>query len=338
MGQKKDISIFEIAKITGFSPSTVSRVLAGKNTAAVATREKILAAAQKFNFKPATCPRRRTVALVVNLSDDRYSFYFDMMLHGFIAETTARGLDIKVYTRSNYQTLNPMHLDGMVVIPWNAETAPWAASVPNLPCVLVNSYAPPGCLAVCSDHYASGRMAAEFFIAQNVRGACVTLDGADWGSMERLRGFRETLAAWEGDFAPGRAAIHDWEGAENGRPTPPSDLLATRPRGVFMAGEDQLPLYLETIRRLGMRVPEDLEIVSMANPFSRAYISSRVTTISQPFAAMRAAAIDLLLQWMDGEPVASPPPFANAIAPRAGLGENAAAQAAIGPAPRTAAD
>ena len=52
MADKKNITIYDIAKEVGVSPSMVSRVLSGKGSVGAQTREKIQSVIDKYDFRP----------------------------------------------------------------------------------------------------------------------------------------------------------------------------------------------------------------------------------------------------------------------------------------------
>jgi len=80
---KKAATIYDIAKTTGVTAATVSRVLNNKGYIAEETRDKIIKAAKQLNYSPNPAARtlktRRTNQVMLSIPDMRNQFYFDMI-------------------------------------------------------------------------------------------------------------------------------------------------------------------------------------------------------------------------------------------------------------------
>ncbi len=70
---------------------------------------------------------------------------------------------------------------------------------------------------------------------------------------------------------------------------------ARRPRAVFAASDQIAVGLLAALHRVGLRVPEDIAVVSFDGTMESAYTWPPLTTVAQPIAAMADEAIRQLV-------------------------------------------
>ena len=80
-------------------------------------------------------------------------------------------------------------------------------------------------------------------------------------------------------------------------------LLATqkRPRAMFVHSDEQAIGILHAAAEAGVRVPEDIALVSFDGIREAGIISPGLTTVQQPIARAGSLAVDLLLRAKPGE-------------------------------------
>ncbi len=80
---EKPATIYDIAKLTGLTGATVSRVLNDRGYIAEGTRAKVMAAAKQLNYVPNPAARtlktRRTNQIMLSVPDIQNEFYFEMI-------------------------------------------------------------------------------------------------------------------------------------------------------------------------------------------------------------------------------------------------------------------
>ncbi len=125
------VTIHDIAKKVGVSPSTVSRVINGKATISSETKEKIFAAMEELNFHPSSLARNlatgssQAIALIINAEDTK-SFanqFFNRSVFGIEKIAQARGFNL-IITNDNSADGSPVEqlvyakkADGIIIPP-----------------------------------------------------------------------------------------------------------------------------------------------------------------------------------------------------------------------------
>ena len=109
-------TIYDLAKLAGVSPGTVSRVLNNKDKVKDQTRERVLRAAQELGLKPQASIRQRQVALVSEPSGTIRLNGYTGILHSHIAFALS-GLNIGILVPQNpEEDLKNYFLDGIIAI------------------------------------------------------------------------------------------------------------------------------------------------------------------------------------------------------------------------------
>ena len=162
------------------------------------------------------------------------------------------------------------------------------------------------CARVSCDHAAAGRLAAGHFLERNYRS--LVFFSIDWGNVrERLwRGFTEKAPAecWVFSRECPKARWNDW-GAVS-RWLERKFASATKPLGALSYSQGEAVQLLTAARRLGIRVPEDLGIVSGGEDV--ALLENQpvpITAVDTDMGRGAYEAAALLGRLMDGEPAPS---------------------------------
>ncbi|MCD7948843.1 MAG: LacI family transcriptional regulator [Erysipelotrichaceae bacterium] len=108
---KKNVTIYDVAKEAGVSLATVSRVINGSNVVKPATRNKVLEAIQRLDFKPNQVARglatSKTTTIAVVFPQSLFAHVKDMI--GGIGDTSRRlDYNITIYTTDEIGDGNPI--------------------------------------------------------------------------------------------------------------------------------------------------------------------------------------------------------------------------------------
>lgn len=101
---KRQISIKDVAKIAGVSPSTVSRVLSGSDLISQKTKEKVMKVVNDFNYKPNAIAtalarnRSNSIGIVIPDSDNEFyaTTFFQEALRGISTVAADNGYDVLI--------------------------------------------------------------------------------------------------------------------------------------------------------------------------------------------------------------------------------------------------
>lgn len=180
----------------------------------------------------------------------------------------------------------------------------------HVPAVLLNAL--PGGRArlptVMPDELGAGRSAARVLLEAGHRdgihviGAGPGVDDVPAGGVaasERLQGITEELAAAGTRLAGGR--VYDvWQ--------PPTGLEATRrilaegrPRALICLNDHLAMGAYQALQEAGLRVPEDVSVVSFDDMALAGWLRPGLTTVALPHYELGSASVDVLCRLMEGE-------------------------------------
>ncbi len=163
------ITIHDIARLLGVSPSTVSRALSGKGRISPATREKIRQVAKELGYRPNALARglatRRTgeVGVVIHerhLPLDERSFY-GVILEVIEAELAMHGYHVLFSTMGDQlfpRCVEERRVDGLIILGTDVSEDLVRSLAEFVPLVLVD-HAFPGIPSVVSDNVGGARLA-----------------------------------------------------------------------------------------------------------------------------------------------------------------------------------
>jgi LacI family transcriptional regulator len=289
----KKVTIYDLARFTGFSPGTVSRVLNNRDKVKPETREKILNAARELDLKPQVAVRARQVAIVTEPTyTDRIEGYAATLTAHLAFAFSRRGIGV-VLPSDPVELLPSLFLDGIVAVTLDSSLADLMTRMEGrLPVVYMDRFdLPEGKLRVCSDHYRSGWIAAEHFVARGKK-APAFFGGEGQAFAERLRGFREALLA-HGRTPDDRLLVQAAPGTHQAVVT---RLVRSGADAIFVPGTSYQAmecLHLLTYV-MGLRVPEDVSLIGGENEGVSALQCPPLTTIEEPLREMAEKAVDLM--------------------------------------------
>jgi len=304
------VTLREIAKEAGVNISTASRALTGIYGVHKATREKVLGAAKRLNYRPNLMARSlvtgksHTIGLLIS---DIRNPYFAEIARGAEDAAFAASFDIILcnsdldpdkqfrYVRS----LLEKNVAGILMNSVATLTPEQRAELANsgVPVVLFN---PPmgkhSFSTVVADNYQGGRLAGEYLIGLgHCRLAHLTGRRNHSNLVERCRGFLDAV-----DAAGGLANAvvihgdHSYRGGyELGR-----KLFEQHPEvtAIFAANDVLAFGLVQAAAEMGKSIPHDISLVGFDNLEVSGLIHPPLTTIHQPKYEIGQAAVESLLR------------------------------------------
>ena len=313
MRARNSIRLVDVAEAAGVHPSTVSRVLHDGDRAAVRpeTRERIMAVAQQLRYRPNVLARGLKTATTATFGmlvpSLRNPVYADIV-RGAVAEAALRGYvmvlaedDSTVTEQAWNRLVEEGRIDGIIVAsaaPGNPILQLVAGS--RVPYVFVNRRVPGSGRNVYMRESDAGRMAAEHLIGlghtalAQIAGP-LSLDTAS----RRAAGFADAVVS-AGLALP---ALVEAPFEERGAFEAMGRLLQSRarPTGVYVSNLNQAIGALARARRSGVRVPEDLSLVTYDDDPLADFLEVPLTAIRMPLGELGAAAIGALAAQIDGD-------------------------------------
>ena len=305
----------DVARAAGVSKSTVSRVLSDDPTLSVRddTRERIRALAQELGYRPHPVARALAVPatgalalLVPNLSNPAYveiirGAYRRARERGYVL-LCAEDFEDQAADEAFTELVDGGRVDGLLIASARPENRLLEALERHwVPHVFVNRSVPGAPANVTLDVARASRLAYEY-----LAGLGHTLIGHVAGphDVQSARGREAAFlaaAAERGHREPpvARGAFTPSGGAEAGE-----RLLREHPEvtAVFTSSLAQAIGLLHVARGLGRAVPAGLSVIAYDELPVAEYLSPPVTTVAMPLSELGAAAVEILVELLDGRP------------------------------------
>ncbi|GAB1484893.1 LacI family DNA-binding transcriptional regulator [Treponema sp.] len=306
------VKLSDIAKLTGVSKSTVSRALQGSPVVKEATRQLIVDKAREMRYKPNSLAQAMAtkksgiIAYLMYRKDPPYvsHTFFGPVLDGAIAEAALRGYHIILAAANDIEHTFDEHfiqdsIDGAIIVSYYPDEVIKEFEKRGIPLVVIND-------VVESKNNT-------FIIDDNYKGACAVLE-----HLIRDRGHRKIIHITESLEHPSFIAryqayldVHQKYGIPlfsepyTARHTTFQEGIAvmetilTRkelPTAVF-AVTDSLALgAIHTIKKAGLRVPEDIAVAGYDDIEAASMSDPALTTICVDRQQIGRTAVSSLIQ------------------------------------------
>lgn len=297
----KKPTIYDLARIAKVSPGTVSRVLNNRDKVKAETRERVLRAANALNLKPQVSARFRQVAI---LSEPT----FHDRIEGYAATLTAHlsfafsRRNIGVVLPSNpFEQLPSLFLDGLIAVTFDKQLQALLAELESrMPVVYMDKFdVAPGEYVVRSDHFNSGYVAAQHFLAHGKRRLGFLAANNNPPYVERLRGFRQALAEAS---VPADERLHVFTGPNTSQLSAITRIVRGGADCVYVPGTSFQAMECLHILTyvMGVKVPQEISIIGGENEGISAIQNPPLTTIEEPLKEMADRAADMFDQLTSG--------------------------------------
>lgn len=307
------VTIHDIARKTGISVSTVSRVLNHKTAnyrISKKTETLVLQAAQELNYQPNQLARglrlkkTQTIGLVApDLSNPFFAYVIksvQTVAHGLgyslVVCDTDESLEMEI---EHLNLLRSKGVDGLIIMPVGQKHHHIASLLhEGLPMVLLDRcFDELNADAVMVDNYRGAFEATEHLIRYGHSHIAIIKGLADtFTNNGRVQGYKDALARH--GFAVDESLIVGRDfGKENGYIETKLLLQRASPPTAIFAASDLITLgALQAIFEAGWRIPEDISLVAFDDMDFAPFVMSPLTAVAQPKEVMGEIAVKLLVQ------------------------------------------
>lgn len=304
------VSIFDVAKKSGLSVVTVSRVLNGAGSVRENNRQKVLDAIRELDYRPSAAARSLAsgktgiIGLIVTTLQDSF---FDavvkelnevLALHGyFLAISISTGME----GGDNHYLIQEDRVDGLILLsPMEEDNYLVELKRRGIPYVLIdNQQESNDAYSVTIDNVKGGYAAASHLLELG-HTSIAHLCGQEMfrSTRERRSGFLQALQ--EKGLEPFEIVHGDFDigmGYDTGKRWLREGKL---PTAVF-AGDDNIALGLiNALMEAGISVPEEVAVVGYDDHYIASQLRPHLTTLRQPADKIGLAAADMLLRRING--------------------------------------
>lgn len=307
-----DVTLKDVARASGCSIATVSRVLAGTRPVGAETAHRVRAAAEALGYRPnhaARALRSRatgTVGLVLpQITNPFYPTLVRALTHALHADGRVVLLadcdDDPAAEAEHIADLLGRRVDALLVIPADEERsrAAVATAAARVPLVLMDRGCGPGVAdSVAVDNTAGMALVLDHLAATGRRTVCfIGTDGTASAAVERRGAYAAGSCALD-PGAPGRVVLGDFS-VEWGRAAV-DQVWPARPDALVCANDLIAIGALQRLHQLGADVPGEVAVTGFDDIPMAALSAPGVTTVRQPVAQLAAEAARLLAQRLSG--------------------------------------
>ncbi len=309
MDRRNQHTIYDVAKLSGVSISTVSRVLNSPYHVNEETRVKVLKAIQQLGFTPKAEARARAMKSTHRIGVITPFFTvpsFVERLRGIAAALTEKSNELVIYTVDSANRLESYlanlpitrNIDGLVIMSLQlGENEASRLAERQIETVLIE-YPLPEFNTVEIDDVEGGRLAAEYLLRKGhsrlaFLGDSNLPENAMHPVSRRLVGFRQALAGANIPLSDQYVRLAPYTQEQTRQAARELLGLPEPPTAIFAATDFQAFGVLKVARSIGIRVPQDLAVIGFDDIEMAEFMD--LTTIRQHLDESGRIAIDLLL-------------------------------------------
>lgn len=308
---EKKITIDDVARQSGVSYQTVSRVINNHPSVAEETRKRVLGAIQKLNYRP----NRAARSLVTNRSDTIAIISFGTTFYGpgqMVSNITRHaknsGYRVSPSTVERLQrgdvkaALDDLHgslIDGIIMI------APIVSDfmheirelVGDIPFIQIDTKPQPHIASVVIEQFYGSRLAVEHLIGLGHRKIAEISGPMNWyDGIMRHQSWVDTMAKHN---LPQQMSVEGTWSSQSGYEAVHSLLNGGAEFTGLVVANDQMALgAIAALNERGFRIPEDVSIVGFDNIPESAYFLPALTTVYQDFEALGEQSVEYLVSLM----------------------------------------
>jgi LacI family transcriptional regulator len=304
---RNHVTLADIAREAGTSPSTASRALSGRGYVSDEARTRLRDAADRLGYVPnasARALKQRTSRVVgVAVSDLGNQFYANLAAG---IEQTLREVDYQMVLVSDNsdetqelacaRTFLAMRAAGVIVTPADRAAAALLARA-GVPVIEVDRrLARVACDAVVLDNERGGRAATKHLLDLGHERIALLVADTDWTSdAGRLHGY-VTAHDERGVTLDERLILPLAFRAPDAEERIGALLERERPTAIFAANNELAEHAWRVVRRRGLRLPRDISLVGFDDVSWMAMVDPGITAVAQPTLEMGRRAARLFLR------------------------------------------
>lgn len=319
MTKKRAITMDDIARLADVSKPTVSRALSGSPLVKSATREKVLAVADKYgyavnrNAQKLRRKRTNTIAVSLDFSSHQQGHIADPFMFDLLAGVSEAlgdwNHDLLLCAPDHndadafQKILGSRGADGFIVLgqghreemlnEFAATGAPlvvWGAGAEQAPYCIVGS-----------DNFLGGKLAGRHLLKKGRRRLVFVGDTSFREIGLRFAGLQHAAREWPHEVRTDCIELHSFSYKSAYRAA--TEYLSNhenRPDGVFAFNDTTAMAFISAFRDAGIRVPEEVSLVGYNDIPTAAYFTPKLTTIRQDIHQAGRVLVEKLMRILDG--------------------------------------
>lgn len=308
------LTLEDIARLSGVSRSTVSRVINDDPNVKDETRRKVLDIIGNINFQPNLAARglasgRTNVIGVVIPAGVSVIFtdpYFPILLQSISAVCNTRNYSVMLWLadpeyerRMITRILHNGLVDGVVAAKVLLNDSIIESLMDSkMPFILIGRHPSKDVNFLDVDNELAGRKATMHLIRLGYkRIATITGLKDQVVTLDRYQGYLKALQESEHPVFP--ELVEEGDFTDEGGYSAMRRLLKYKPDAVFVASDMMAYGAMRAIREANLRIPDDVALVGFDDIPSSSKTLPPLTTVRQPVAQMGSRAVDILIDLIE---------------------------------------
>lgn len=281
----------DVAKLAGVSVATVSRVINDRGYLSSGTKEKVYQAMRQLNYSPNSAARAlrgktfKLIGLIFAsvenpLIAEAVQKIENQLFEGGYKAIICNSLDNPAKEQQYLKMLMANQVDGIITGSHNEGLKEYKMS--GLPIVSYDRYFPSPIPTVSCDNAAGGKLAANTLMDKGSEKLMLISGSLEKipRNADRVTGFNQAVEAVGQKSTTVRLRFNDTPGIK--RAMIRQQLSAYQPDGVFCTDDQTALLCLQEAKSLGMKVPDDLQVIGFDGSQYVQQYHPELSTIVQP--------------------------------------------------------
>ena len=311
------LTIIDIAKLAGVSPSTVSLVMNKRPGISEDTRRRVMEVVERMNFAPSQSARSQilkstqNIAVLFNMNSHPLEHLFQESLNkNILRYCTEHEFNLVFVACSFEDDSSPVTLpnilrshgvDGVVSYGYVPVSVITSLQELELPYLLLDSHQLPNhCMSLHVDYYAASRLAMRYLMDQGH--SSIAYIGSNFPplySQQTFEGYRSAL-----DEA-GIVVPLGWIQMQS-RDSDDEDSAAKQMQAILQSGKLPTAVFcaadiyaigaIRAVKQAGLRVPEDVSILGIDDILISSYIDPPLTTVHLDTGLLAHRGCDMLFE------------------------------------------
>jgi LacI family transcriptional regulator len=312
------VTLTDVARAAGVSPSTVSRILNGTAMVNEIKRQRVLEVIDRLGYRPNIMAQSLKTGQSMSigvLTQELDSLFYGKTLKGIemgLADSQYHPLFVGGHWReqdelASLEVLNRRRIDALIVLGGLISAQQLLDQAKTMPVVVVSRIVA-GLEAQCIDidnQQAAFEATKHLLDLGHRRIAHITGPLLRQDAQERLAGYRMALKQAGIDIDERLVCEGDYNEQSGVLAMDVLLLRASRLTAVFAANDSMAHGARLTLFRRGIRVPEDISLIGFDDLPTARYSIPPLTTVRQPMLEMGQEAAELVLGLLEGGEVSA---------------------------------
>lgn len=289
-------NLIKIANIAGVSLTTASRVFSDHPYVKDSTRKRVRDAAHQINYEPRVSASKRNIGVIVEslefISEDSY---LSTVLSCIAKQLSDKSLGFELIPVKELYKLQENFIKTAIAILYQDESIAKLKKFKKMNFIMINNVVK-GLSSVCSDHRQGIELAYNHLRDSGHTKIALFMDHFEgWGCQERQKAFlalqKQHAQVQDKSLLKSGSAAHLNQNL--------ADILEAGVTGIIISPESASLRVMSEVNRMGIKVPDDLSVVSFESACVSKYLYPAQTTVCQGFESLVQQAVNLAVKSID---------------------------------------